>query len=151
MIKSYRNFLSVNEYYEYDDNGECTTITIYQDDPNSVDRSDIDPYGEEEWEEDKRKLDWNKIKIVHPRYWDTENEGKRVLIVPDSCYYTMNQNNPMDVFGTISRITGLDHCFNVRWDNGGENGYRPADLTLIKIDKRRRKEVPASKLGSVRY
>jgi hypothetical protein len=64
MIKNYKNFLSFNEGYEFHDNGECTTITIYDEKSNMVDRSDIDPYGEEDWEENK--FDWKKIKIVHP-------------------------------------------------------------------------------------
>lgn len=117
----------VNEGYEYDNSGEYTKLIPIVNDV--IDRSEIDPYGEEDW--DDNKIDWNKIKIVHP---DKEMIGKKVLIQPKSCYYCDDMSNPKDTIGTIDDIYNYDsHDFGVRWNNGFHNAYRREDLTIIEI------------------
>jgi len=146
-MKKYKNF--INEGYEYDNSGEVTKL-IYRDPVTDFDMSDVDPYGEEEWVENDKKLNWNEIKIVHPRaYMDKKNVKKRVLIVPNSEYYGLDPSNPADVFGTIvsAHNDNRDHCFDVDWDNGNDNQYREEDLIEIKLIKAKPLEVKASSFG----
>ena len=88
---------------------------------------DIDPYGEDDW--DEVIFDWNKIKIVRP----TKNDiGKSVMISPDSNYYCEDDDsNPMDIVGVIDQYTGGVMPFGVQWSNSTHNSYSSMDLTLI--------------------
>jgi len=125
MIKNFNQF-RINEGYEYDNSGKYTKL-IKKSSMPKIDRREVDPYCEEDWsEEDNEKLNWDKIKIVHPN----NDINKKVLIIKGTRYYTKDTWNPSDVIGTIHNIRHRN--FFVAWNNGSENNYKSEDLTLIE-------------------
>jgi len=61
--------------------------------------------------------------------------GSTVRLKKGTEYYQENSNrNPSDINGTLSMVRGQvysDYIYNVVWDNGEWNHYRPIDLELV--------------------
>lgn len=134
MIKTFENFIKykdltlfhINDNYEYDNSGKYTKL-INRD---VIDRTDIDPYGEEIWE-NIDVIDWNRIKIIHP---DKNDLGKNVLIIKNTRYYGHDLANPADVIGIINEFYSDDDLtFGVIWNDGSHNSYESNDLTIIEL------------------
>ncbi len=63
------------------------------------------------------------------------NVGDRVLLNP-RCGFTIGRGNPEHgskyaCTGTVKLVNGKSLPIRVAWDNGRENGYGPANLTVI--------------------
>jgi len=61
-------------------------------------------------------------------------EGDKVKISNASEYYGISSNNPKDVEGVITSVSGEDGSlpYYVQWSNGGTNNYEASDLIMVE-------------------